>query len=78
MVLIIQIIVNPNNLLNINHRFRKGSKLVVKMVKHLISQVLCQQNLHIKILHYYRDIIDYRDNMAVTYRDIGFAIIAQP
>ena len=41
--------------------------------------VLCQQNLHVIIvLYYYRDIIDYRDNMTVTYLDIGFAIIAQP
>ena len=33
MVLIIKIIVNPRNLLNINHIFRKGGKLVAKMVK---------------------------------------------
>jgi len=48
------------------------------MVKHLISQVLCQQNLHVTILYYYQDIINYRDNMAITYQDIGFAIIVQP
>jgi len=72
MVLIIEIIVNPRNLLYINHRFRKGGKLVAKMVKHLISQVLCQQNLHVTILYY------YWDTMAVTYWDIGFSIITQP
>jgi len=61
MVLIIEIIVNPRNLLYINHKFRKGGKLVAKMVKHFS----------------FVD-INYRDNMAVTYQDIGFAIIAQP
>ena len=59
MVLIIEIIVNPRNLLYINHRFRKGSKLVGKKVKHTLITSFVSKNLHATILYYYQDIIDY-------------------
>ena len=45
-----------------------------------LTSTLCQQicKTVLSILHYYQDNIDYQDKIVVTYRDIGFTIIAQP
>jgi len=79
MVLIIEIIVNPHNLLHINHRFRKGGNLnscengkIFDFTSFVSTKSACYNTLLLSRF------IDYQDNMAVTYRDIGFATIVQP